>query len=81
MSLKIDPCPEGFKRQFSQCLECDQAAYHDFVPYGIGRGMHYNLCICRCVSGNGYNNAKKITRKEFEKLFQSADEKGSYCCR
>lgn len=76
MALRLPRVPKGEKRTFYVCTAkigrkvCGRAQYNEYIPYGLGHGRQFNICLC----GSSY--LKKITRKEFERLFtiQKAQE-------
>lgn len=42
----------GEMRVVYECKECGQLQGHRFIPFGLGRGMHINSCMCQLTSRN-----------------------------
>jgi hypothetical protein len=43
-----------------QDKKCRQIQAHDFIPYGIGRGVWRNPCHCNAVDSNWIFRAKEL---------------------
>lgn len=38
---------EGEKRVVYKCAECSQLFGRRFIPFGMGRGGSWNMCLCQ----------------------------------
>jgi len=55
---------KGMERKYYRCSDCKQVQAHDFIPYGLGRGVQYNSCLCQ-LTGHRTHLLKEITAEEF----------------
>lgn len=53
VSMKLDPVPQGFARQWVECRRCHKLAHYIYQPYSIGNPVRYLLC---CASGQHFND-------------------------
>lgn len=55
---------DGYERKYYRCKECKQVQAHDFIPYGLGRGVQWNPCYCQ-LTGHRSHLLEVVTAKEW----------------
>jgi hypothetical protein len=69
MALKLPPKMKGYARGYYICLDCGQPQYHEYIPFGIGRGIQANTCWCQ-ITSNRTHRLKTVTRREWERRYR-----------
>jgi len=59
------PLTPGECRTVHICRDrgCNQIQAHDFVPYGLGRGVWRNMCLCNAVDRNWIFRAAEVGKR------------------
>lgn len=52
---------EGEVRTVCKCDDCHKLFGQRFIPFGIGRGVFVNLCLCQITGHRGF---KEVARME-----------------
>ncbi|WCY07861.1 hypothetical protein [Pseudomonas aeruginosa] len=57
---------KGMMRVAYRCDICEQIFMHRFIPYGLGRGHRFSLCMCQLTANNMHNTTRVLEMRDHE---------------
>lgn len=61
---------QGMMRVVYRCDICDQIFMHRFIPYGLGRGHRFNLCMCQLTANQMHRTTRILELRDHEQREQ-----------
>jgi len=48
--MDVEGPVQGMMRRAYRCDDCGQVFLRRFIPFGLGRGQSYNMCMCQSTA-------------------------------